>query len=156
MDDTNVDNTNTSPLIQPSLEINAATADFLNLENLIKTYMARVESIKQELKKQKELLDDSFESDAIYKEHEEKAKEAIKIKAETKQQILKNPTLQSITQKVDDLRSEVKELQDTLSDYLLQYQKLTGASEIEGEDGETRIIVNTARLVKGSPKFSKE
>ncbi len=124
--------------------------DFLNLENLIKNYVGRIDSLKESLKKQKALFIDSFESDVVYKEHEEKAKEAAKVKAETKHQILKQPTLASLAEKIEEIRSEIKEMEETLSDYLLQYTKMTGVNEIEGEDGETRIIVSTAKLVKGS------
>jgi len=126
--------------------------NFLNLENLIKDYLTHIQSLKEELKKQRDLFVDSFESDAVYKEHEEKAKEAAKVKAETKHQILKQPVLASIQDKIADVKSEIKELENTLSDYLLQYQKMTGASEIEVADGETMIIVNSAKLVKGSNK----
>ena len=50
--------------------------------------------------------------------------------------------------KVDELKSELKEAQEALSSYLAEYQKLTGSSEIEGEDGELRKIVYVAKLVK--------
>lgn len=126
------------------------TKDFLNLENLIKSYLDKIDQIKQELKKQKALYNDSFESDAVYQEHEKAAKESAKVKSETKQEILKQPSMQALKEKILDLRIELKELQETLSDYLIQYQKQTGLSEIEGEDGETMLIVNTAKLVKGS------
>lgn len=126
--------------------------DFLNLEGLIKNYSSQIENIKQEIRKQKQLLDDSFENDVVYREHEEKAKEANRVKQETKLQILNQPALASLRDKMDDFRLQIKELEATLSDYLLQYQKMTGSNEIEGDDGEIRIIVNTAKLVKGSSK----
>jgi predicted RNase H-like nuclease (RuvC/YqgF family) len=132
--------------------INENVNELLNLEDLIKNYVSQIENLRKEIKKQKDLFEDSFESDVVYREHEEKAKEAAKIKSETKQQILKQPTLAALGEKIDDLKTQLKELQVTLSDYLVQYQKMTGFNEIEVGDGETMIIVNSARLVKGSPK----
>lgn len=143
---------NQDPIINIMNEGSSQSDEFFDLENLIKNYLSRIETLKQELKKQKDLFDNSFESDIVYKEHEEKAKEAAKLKAETKQQILKQPTLASLGEKIDEIRNEIKDLQTTLSDYLLQYQKMTGFSEIENSDGETLIIVNSAKLVKGSSK----
>lgn len=122
----------------------------LNLENLIKNYITRIDSLKQDYKKQKSLFQDSFESDAVYVEHDQQAKEATRIKVETKLQILKQPALAELAAKLVEMRDEIKELEVSLSDYLWQYQKLTGASEIEGEDGETRLIVNTVKLVKSA------
>jgi len=50
------------------------------------------------------------------------------------------------------MRTEIKDAEATLSDYLLQYQKMTGFNEIEMEDGETMLIVNKAKLVRGSSR----
>lgn len=132
--------------------INENVNELLNLEDLIKNYVSRVESIKVEIKKQKDLFEDSFESDMVYKEHQEKAKEAAKIKAETKQQILKQPTLSALGEKIDEMKTQLKELQITLSDYLVQYQRMSGFNEIDLGNGETMIIINSARLVKSPPK----
>jgi hypothetical protein len=129
-----------------------ATQQFLELEGLIKNYVAQINNLKAELKKHQELYKDSFESDSVYQEHSEKAKEAAKLRSETKSQILKQPALATLAEKIADYKSEIKEIQDTLSDYLLQYQNQTGLSEIETGDGETMIIVQSAKLVKGSSR----
>jgi vacuolar-type H+-ATPase subunit I/STV1 len=125
---------------------------FLNLESLIKNYLTQINNLKAELRKFQDLYTDAFEGDVIYKEHEEKAKEAAKVKNETKSQILKQPTLASLSEKISEIKTNIKELQDTLSDYLLQYQKSSGLSEIETDEGETLIIVQSAKLVKGSSR----
>lgn len=127
---------------------NAST--LLNIESLIKSYLAKLETLKASLKEQKGIFDNSFESDTVYHENAEKAKEAAMVKNSTKQQILKEPTLMELSEKIDDLRLEIKDAEETLSDYLIQYQKETGFNQIETDNGETMIIVNKARLVKGS------
>lgn len=126
------------------------SSTLLNLESLIKSYLAKLETLKTSLKEQKEIFDNSFESDTVYHENAEKAKEAAAVKSSTKQQILKQPALMEVSEKIDDLRLEIKDAEETLSDYLIQYQKETGFNQIETDDGETMIIVNKARLVKGS------
>jgi hypothetical protein len=50
--------------------------------------------------------------------------------------------------KVTVLKNELKEAQEALSSYLADFQRLTGVSEIEGEDGELRQIVYVAKLVR--------
>lgn len=131
---------------------NQSSTAFLELEGLIKRYVGQIENLKNELKKQKEMLDDAFGNDAVYKEQEGKAKEAVGIKSATKQQILQQPVLVETREKIDDLRTQIKEAEEVLSDYLIQFQKSTGFNEIETDNGETLIIVNHAKLVKGSPK----
>jgi len=128
---------------------NGSTA-LLELEGLIKQYLSSLENLKKELKSKKEMIDDSFSNDAVYKEQDEKAKADALIKNSTKMQILKTPSLVEVKEKVDELRAQIKEAEENLSDYLLQYQKLTGFNEIEVNGGETMIIVSRAKLVKGS------
>lgn len=125
---------------------------FLELEGLIRNYFSQVDNFKKELKKQKEMLEDSFINDAVYQEQDKKAKEVNKTKSSTKQEILKQPSLAELRETIDDLRNRIKEAEEVLSDYLLQFQKISGLNEIEVGEGETMIIVNRARLVKGSPK----
>jgi len=122
----------------------------LNLESLIKSYLSKLENLKASLKEQKEIYDNSFESDAVYHENAEKAKEAAMVKNATRLQILKQPALMELSEKISDIKMDIKEAEDTLSDYLIQYQKETGFNQIETDDGQTMIIVNRAKLVKGS------
>ncbi len=122
----------------------------INLEGLIKNHISGIERIEEEAKKHQEMLDDIFANDTVYQQHLEAAKDAAKIKNATKQQILKQPQARDLDAKVKDLKSQAKEMKDALSDYLGEYQRLSGVSEIEGEDGELREIVYVAKLVKKS------
>lgn len=124
-----------------------------NLDQLIKNYVQSIDKITEEAKKQKEMLDDIFINDSTYREHDEQAKEAAKVKAATKAQIMKQPQVFELSEKIKSMRSEIKELKAALSDYLKEYQRMTGANEVEVEDGEPREIIFTARLVKRNSKF---
>ena len=96
------------------------------------------------------MINDAFEGDAVYREHAEKVKEAARVKTATKQQIMKQPAVAALVEKIKDLKFEVKESQTVLSDYLNQYQKSTGATSIELGDGEIMEIVSVTKLVKRS------
>lgn len=121
---------------------------FLELENLIKNYITRIGQLKDDLKKKREMLEDAFEGDVVYQEHALKAKEAAKIKGATKMQILKQPALAEMAESVRELQFDIKEQQSMLNDYLQQYQKASGATQIETGDGEILEIVSVFRLVK--------
>lgn len=126
----------------------------LNLEDLIKSHLAQLDLLDSELDKNKSLLDSIFANDPTYQEHEQNAKEASKIKSATKQQILKQPQAADLSNKVKSLKSQISELNGALSDYLREFQRLSGLNEIEGNDGELRQIVYVARLVKKGSKNS--
>src|SRR3989344_5866843 len=120
----------------------------LNMEGLIKGLIAQNEKLADEAKKNKEMLDDIFANDPTYQEHSEKAKEAAKIKGKNKKENLKRPQAAELDAKVKSLKSQIKENQASLSDYLQEFARMSGVNEIEGEDGEVREIVYTAKLIK--------
>ena len=124
-----------------------AVSEMLNLEQLMKTTLTSIEKLKDELKLQREMFEDSFKNDETYIEHDKLAKEAARIRAATKKQLLKQPSVMILAEKVNDLRQGIKENQAFLSDYLQQWQKLSNASEIETEDGRTLRIVVISKLV---------
>lgn len=125
----------------------------ISLEGMIKNHVSSIDRLTEEMKKHNDMLNDILANDQTYQTHLEQAKEAAKIKNATKQQILKQPQAADLTNKVKSMRSELKELKGALSDYLKEYQRLTGVNEIEGEDGQVREIVYEAKLVKRSEKF---
>lgn len=128
---------------------NAATV-LLDLESLIKQHIASIERTKQEFKKQKEMFNDIFANDATYKEHENKVKEANKVKLATRSELMKQPGARALSEKVKEMAVEIKEFDTALSDYLREYQRLSGSNEIEGDDGEIHEIIYLAKLVKKS------
>lgn len=138
-----------------SKETNAEVTNLFTIENLIKTHISHIDTIKTELGKQVEMMNDVLNNDAGYKEAADQGKEINKKKAEAKQNLLKSPSNASLNQKIKDMRQELKELKGALSGYLQQYQKIADTDQIESEDGEVRQIVYSAHLVKLSSKFGK-
>jgi hypothetical protein len=120
----------------------------LSLEQLIKSHIASIDKIRDEVRKHKQMLEDAFMNDPVYQENLKIAKEAAKVKNTTRQNITKQPANVMLSNKVKSMTAELKEKQLALSDYLLEYQRMTGVNEIEGDDGEVREIVNSAKVIK--------
>ncbi len=153
MDENNTQDEPTTDLApSPGGDQNGAQI-IISLEGMIKNHVSSIDRLTEEMKKHNDMLKDIFANDQTYQSHLEQAKEASRVKNATKQQILKQPQAADLTNKVKSMRSELKELKGALSDYLKEYQRLTGVNEIEGEDGQVREIVYEAKLVKRSDKF---
>lgn len=147
MDDVQ-DQTILTPKIDETSGEGSGASILLNLESMIKSNLSSIDRIKEEIDKKQGMLDDILNNDPTYKQHCDNAKEAGKIKSATKQQLLKQPQAADLANRVQTLRSELKEIQGGLSDYLKEYQRMSGTNEIEGDDGEVREIVYTAKLIK--------
>jgi len=127
-------------------------AILINLSEMIKNYIQSIDKIRIEKKKIQEMFEDSFVNNPVYRENAEKAKEAMKVKATTRQQIASQPSVIALGQKIKDTGRDLRERQIALSDYLLEYQRLTGANEFEDAEGQIREIINSAKLIKRSAK----
>lgn len=136
-------------------ETNEKVTSLFTIENLIKTHISHIDTVKIELSKQIEMMDDILNNDSSYKEASDEVKEINKKKTEAKQNLLKSPSNASLNQKIKDMRQELKELKGALSGYLQQYLKIADTDQIESEDGEVRQIVYSAHLIKLSSKFGK-
>ncbi len=149
MDDNQADQTIIDGEIAEETKIESTDATvLLSLEELIKNNITALDQIQTELKKLRQQFEDSFVNDVTYKEHTDKVKEAQKVKAQTKYQLAQQPAVRQLADKVKTLSAELKERKTSLSDYLLEYQRMSGATEIEGNNGELHQIVHEAKLVK--------
>lgn len=144
-----ISNINSSVATKPLV---GDAAVLLNLEELIRNHIHSLEKLKEEHKKLKEMFEDAFANNPVYRENAEKAKEAVKIKTTTRQQIASQPSVINLANKIKEFSLEIKERQAALSDYLLEYQRLTGSNEIEDANGQILEIVNSAKLVRRSAK----
>ncbi len=118
-----------------------------NLASLINGHLAGLDREKENLGKLSEMLNDILANDPGYKEANDKAKEIIKEKGKAKVNVLAQTHPHDLAFKIKDSRLEIKQLSLELSNFLTEYQKVTGSNEFEGEDGEMRQIVTTARIV---------
>lgn len=135
------DQNKTNPSTPPALTM-------VELTSLINRYLADIDQIKEKYKGQKQMFDDTFGNDPQYRELAEKAKQATKVKSARKQILTKQPALQPVISKMNELKDEIKNLEETLSSYVSEYQRQTGATVFEGEQGQMMRIVRVYKLVR--------
>lgn len=126
----------------------------INMETLINRYVADLEKLRDELKSHKEMLEDAFRNDPKYAEQDEKVKAETRKRTEIKQNIIKQPSIAQLDEKVKHVKEEIKDTQAGLSAQLQQYYQSTGMNQIVSENGEVREIVVVTKLVKKGGKHS--
>jgi phenylalanyl-tRNA synthetase alpha subunit len=141
------DTTQTPVVTSPDITENQGQL-MVDMENLIRNHITGIDTLQTEAKKYKEMLDDILAANEPYQELLKKANEASKDKNKQRAEVLKQPHAKELSDKIKELRGEAKEKQEALSDYLQEYQRISGVDEIEGEDGELRKIIYSARLIK--------
>lgn len=129
-------------------------AVLISLEELIKNHIESIAKLRVELKAQREMFEDTFANDPVYREHDAKVKEATKAKLAVKKQLSSQPSVALLAQKVKDLRIDISEKNQTLSDLVADYKEKTGATQIETRDGKIMEIVSSVKLVAKNSKFN--
>ena len=119
-----------------------------NIESMINSSLAKMQRIKEDLNPVKEMIDSFLENDEKYNQLVEVSKKAGKAKSARKKDLLTEDGGQELKSKLDTLKEERKDTQEQLSYYLREFQRLTGANEIETDDGELREIKLSAKLVR--------
>lgn len=134
-----------------SEDVGAPTAlNLLDVESIIKRHLIDIEKLQGEIKDQRAMFEDSFNNDANYKALADKAKEATRPKNAVKQQRLKTPAITELDNKIKSQKEELSDLQQAVSDYLLEYQSLSGSNQFETDNGDVLEIVQVTKLVRKS------
>lgn len=145
------DNTPQEEVVEAEIVTSSSSNDdttvLLSLEEMIKNNIASLETLREELRKVREMFEDTFSNDPVYMEKAEEAKKAAKGKSEVRSRIMQQPSVKEMADKIKHLRSEMSERSGALSDYLQEYQRISGLTQVE-VDGEVHQIVNSAKVVK--------
>jgi len=74
-------------------------------------------------------------------------------KSQVRQQIMSTPEMAGMSAKLKDLKRDKAEKLAEASDYLIEYERLSGTNVIETLSGEQLTIFKTATAAKASDSF---
>lgn len=132
------------------LDNSSKAALVVSLTNLINSNLTEIDNLEKEYAKTKEMVDSVLENDQTYKDHAEKAKEASRIKGNTKKEIFKRSDVKHVVEKLNELKQNIADTRDELSNYIQEYAQASGQNYFEAEDGTIQEIVYVAKLRKKS------
>jgi len=118
----------------------------MNLETVTKR-LKIISDLQEELNRIRALRDESLENDPQYQQFQE---ETTKIREESKvkkDKILSTPTVKPMLDDIKKLRDEINENKEILAQELIDYYKESGSMEIVDQDGNTKRMKFSVRLV---------
>lgn len=131
-----------STLNQPAFDIQAFNATL----EIVRRRLTILEKAKDQLKKLKEMYNDIFDNDPGFSEADKVVKEAMKKRKDVQAQLSKQPNAADLNAKLKDLKSQIKDNEDVLSQELMEYYKTAGVTEIETEDGSVQEFAIIVKL----------
>lgn len=121
-----------------------------SMEHKIREQLAVKKDKVNDLRVKKDLIKNALERDAEYYKANEAVKDQQRIRTAVKEKVIKNnPNLQKLNEEIQSLKEEVKYVQLTIEDYVLEYQEKTGMLTIEDDEKIVRniVIVKSAKIV---------
>lgn len=107
-----------------------------SLQNLIERYANELRRVSDELKEKRESLSNVFDNDAQLGEAEAKV-EAIAEEVKTRRsQLQTDPQVTSLKVQIGELNDQKKEIEETLSNHLVNYHQITNSTSFDTSDGD--------------------
>ncbi|OGC47986.1 hypothetical protein A3A69_00590 [candidate division WWE3 bacterium RIFCSPLOWO2_01_FULL_37_15] len=106
-----------------------------------------ISDLQMELNGLKVNLDEILDNDSEYQSVLEEVVKVKEASQERKAKISENKMFRNITEQMKDKRLEIKDNRDALSQELIDYYRESGRMEIEDENGKTRRLKFSVRLV---------
>jgi len=117
--------------------------------DMIQRRLQIISDLQVEINKLKANYDDTLENNPTYQEAQKEEEEVKKIKESAKvkvEKVKENPTLKGMSDQLKELKEELKNNKDVLSQELADYYRESGSMEITDTDGNTKHIKFSAKL----------
>lgn len=107
-----------------------------HLQNVIERNALQLSKIAQEIKEKRESMQSVFENDQQLAETEDQADVIVQQVKERRAQIQNNPQVISLKNAIGELNQEKKEIEETISNHLINYYSLTQSKSFDTSDGD--------------------
>ncbi|HSW90274.1 MAG TPA: hypothetical protein VLH19_05410 [Patescibacteria group bacterium] len=121
-------------------------SSLLALQGVIARQTARLDTLREDLKKVNESFKGLFENDTQLQEAVGEAKEATLKQKTRKQAVAQSPESMQIKYKITEIKEQIKDLDDSLNNHLINYYQQTGVKFFDSETGEQREFDVRAKL----------
>ena len=122
-------------------------ADSLNhLQNVIERNALELEKLRQDMKIKRESLKSVYENDAQLSEAEEEQRKKSESVKERRTQISTGPQATALKAQIAEVRENKKEIEETLSNHLLNYFSITNSRSFDTSEGDQWEFNITAKV----------
>ncbi len=117
-----------------------------SLQNVIERNAEQLEKIQEELKHKRESMKNVFENDTLLAEAQEQQALYSNQLKERKAKLQADPQVTSLKIQVGELNEQKKEVEEALSNHLVNYYQLTNSKSFDTSDGDQWDFVVRAKV----------
>ncbi|MEN8253547.1 MAG: hypothetical protein ABFQ62_04190 [Patescibacteria group bacterium] len=134
------------------LKSNEVAETLRSLQNLIERNANMLDELKDKLKKQRDSLRSVFDNDTDLNVSKEQADQFTKEVKERKSKLLSDPTVVRLQTNIGELNTQKNEIEEALSNHLVNYYQLTNSKSFDTSDGDQREFVVKASIKSARKK----
>lgn len=125
--------------LKPETEIvesNKIGQTISSLQSVIERNAAELARLKKEIKVKRESLKTVFENDVELQQAEDAAQDVLRVVKERKSKMQSNPEVTGLKVTIAELNEQKKEIEETLSNHLVNYHTITNSMSFDTSDGD--------------------
>jgi len=123
-------------------------ADNYQATSEIKRLLPEIEETKVQIKTLRDQLRDAIDQNDEYKKLASEIEELAAKRSEARKLLLSDRDYQKLNEELEEYRFKLRDLEEILSSYLLEYYNSTQKYEITDGRGDTRPLIITAKVGK--------
>lgn len=135
-DPSQVSSTNNASEDEEVAKSNELAETLSSLQNLIEKHAMELTRISSELKEKRDSLKSVFENDVQLEEAKAEVEKQTMALKERKSQLQSDPQVTSLKTDIAELNEQKKELEETLSNHLVNYHTLTNSTSFDTSSGD--------------------
>ncbi|HEX7017878.1 MAG TPA: hypothetical protein VF209_03155 [Patescibacteria group bacterium] len=108
----------------------------MHLQGVIERNAQQLEKIRKEIKEKRELLRNIFENDTELAEAKSQADQYTQQVKERKSKLQADPQSTSLKVQIGEMTQQLKEVEETLSNHLVNYYQLTNSKSFDTSEGD--------------------
>jgi chromosome segregation ATPase len=127
---------NPSPVLDETAASDELATTLTSLQNVIERNALELQRILEELKHKREQLKSVFENDTTLAEAEVQALAQVQQVKELKAKLQSHPQVTSLKVTIGELSQQKKEVEEALSNHLVNYHQITGSKSFDTSEGD--------------------
>lgn len=128
--------TNEPTVIAEVRQSNQLAEGIHTLQSLIERNAAELARIKEELKHKRESLKSVFENDSEFSQVSEEVEKVQQTLKQAKSKMQSQPQVVAIKTSISELAEQKKEIEETLSNHLVNYYQMTNSNSVDTSNGD--------------------
>lgn len=132
--------------VDDKAQVDTTETSYEALKSIIQNLSVKLDELREKQKEYRQISKNILDNDSQLSAYEEQAKEAQLQFKKRKKELMESVEAKEAAAKAKEVGEEMRDIQDSLTNHLLNYYQITGVRSFDTPSGDEREFVFNARL----------